>query len=69
MALDCHPPIQMLQQQLQVSPLMLNTQCPLKAYFWTRYADRTDKLLIFFGTLGAIANGVTLPMFTFVFGK
>lgn len=48
---------------------LLTRTTSLSLIFLHRYADRTDKLLIFFGSLGAIANGVTLPMFTFVFGK
>ncbi|KAK9810283.1 hypothetical protein WJX72_007941 [[Myrmecia] bisecta] len=32
-------------------------------------ADRRDKLLMLFGTVGAIANGAALPAFSIIFGK
>lgn len=34
-----------------------------------RFADGLDMLLIVIGTIGAIANGVTQPLMTVVFGQ
>eukprot|EP01025_Chloroclados_australasicus_P040714 TRINITY_DN4266_c0_g1_i9.p2 TRINITY_DN4266_c0_g1~~TRINITY_DN4266_c0_g1_i9.p2 ORF type:complete len:248 (+),score=15.29 TRINITY_DN4266_c0_g1_i9:85-744(+) len=34
-----------------------------------RYADRVDIVLIIFGFLGAVVNGLTLPAFTVIFGE
>lgn len=31
-----------------------------------RYADRVDKLLMFFGTLGSIGDGLQIPLMMFV---
>lgn len=31
-----------------------------------RYADRSDKLLMFFGTLGSIGDGMQIPLMMFV---
>jgi hypothetical protein len=33
-----------------------------------RAADRLDKLLLVIGTLAALANGASLPVFTIIFG-
>lgn len=33
-----------------------------------RYADRTDQLLMLVGTLAALANGVSQPLMTVIFG-
>jgi ATP-binding cassette, subfamily B (MDR/TAP), member 1 len=33
-----------------------------------RYADRTDLLLMLVGTLAALANGVSQPLMTVIFG-
>ncbi|GLT77504.1 hypothetical protein SLA2020_490790 [Shorea laevis] len=35
--------------------------------FW--YADSVDKLLMFFGTLGGIGDGLQYPMMMFVLSK
>jgi hypothetical protein len=34
-----------------------------------RFASRGDKCLMFWGTLGAMANGAALPMFSLIFGE
>jgi ATP-binding cassette subfamily B (MDR/TAP) protein 1 len=34
-----------------------------------RYADGTDVLLMILGTVGALANGVTQPIMTLIFGQ
>ena len=34
-----------------------------------RYADGTDVLLMLLGTVGALANGVTQPIMTVIFGQ
>eukprot|EP01135_Chromosphaera_perkinsii_P004635 Nk52_evm28s292 gene=Nk52_evmTU28s292 len=34
-----------------------------------RYADKTDYWLMFFGTIGAMANGIVFPLFSLIFGK
>ena len=34
-----------------------------------RYADGTDILLMLLGTVGALANGVTQPVMTVIFGQ
>ena len=40
---------------------------PFTALF--RYADGTDVLLMLLGTAGALANGVTQPIMTVIFGQ
>jgi len=40
---------------------------PFTALF--RYADGTDVLLMLLGTVGALANGVTQPVITVIFGQ
>ena len=40
---------------------------PFTALF--RYADGTDVLLMLLGTVGALANGVTQPIMTVIFGQ
>ncbi|CAO2197982.1 unnamed protein product [Urochloa humidicola] len=34
-----------------------------------RYADGTDVLLMLLGTVGALANGITQPLMTVIFGQ
>jgi ATP-binding cassette subfamily B (MDR/TAP) protein 1 len=34
-----------------------------------RYADGTDVMLMLLGTVGALANGVTQPIMTLIFGQ
>jgi ATP-binding cassette subfamily B (MDR/TAP) protein 1 len=33
-----------------------------------RFADKTDKILMFFGTIGALLIGAAMPMFAFLWG-
>lgn len=40
---------------------------PFKALF--RFATPLDKLLMFIGALGAVANGAALPAFAVIFGE
>jgi ATP-binding cassette subfamily B (MDR/TAP) protein 1 len=34
-----------------------------------RFADKFDKILMFFGSLGAIAIGTALPLFALLWGN
>jgi ATP-binding cassette subfamily B (MDR/TAP) protein 1 len=34
-----------------------------------RFADTIDKVLMFFGTLCAIGNGIALPFFAYPYGR
>jgi len=34
-----------------------------------RFADKTDKILMFFGTIGAILIGTAMPMFALLWGN